>query len=285
MTGDVGTAPDAPRASPVRPETTRDGIPALIPTEKSLIYICIPAHDEERTIGVLLWKVRKVMAEFGRDYELLVLNDASTDRTAEVLEGYRKVLPLRVLSEKERLGYPAALEKLIRAAVDRAPYPKRDVIVTLQGDFTESPEHIVPLVKAIEGGADVVAGCAVNGGLAPWPVKAARKAAPIVLGRVFRDAPVSDPLSGFRAYRVIVLKKALRDRNGSGSLLSRDGWAANIELLGVVTPHARRIEEAPVDLRYDLRVRDSRFRSVPTLRSLLRLRGHLDWPRESPTST
>lgn len=250
-----------------------------------MIYICIPAHDEERTIGVLLWKVRRVMAEFGRDYELLVLNDASTDRTAEVLEGYRKVLPLRVITREDRLGYPAGLELLIEEAVKRAPYPKRDVVVTLQADFTESPEYIVPLVKAIEGGADVVAGCNAGRDAAPWPVRATRRAAPIILGKVFRNAPVSDPLSGLRAYRIIVLKKALRDQDGPARLLQHEGWAANIELLGVVTPHARRIEEAPVDLRYDLRVRESRFRPMPTLRSLYRLRGHVEWPRETSTST
>jgi len=35
-----------------------------------VIYICIPAHNEKRTIGVLLWKIRNVMAEIGRDFEI-----------------------------------------------------------------------------------------------------------------------------------------------------------------------------------------------------------------------
>ena len=74
-----------------------------------MIYICIPAHDEARTIGVLLWKIRKVMAEFGRDYQIRVLDDASTDGSDSVLARYRGVLPLRVRRSKERLGYSAAL--------------------------------------------------------------------------------------------------------------------------------------------------------------------------------
>ncbi|NIQ55975.1 MAG: glycosyltransferase, partial [Gammaproteobacteria bacterium] len=49
-----------------------------------MIYISIPAHNEERTAGVVLWKVRQVMSEFGRDYEVLFLDDASTDRTPDV---------------------------------------------------------------------------------------------------------------------------------------------------------------------------------------------------------
>jgi RimJ/RimL family protein N-acetyltransferase len=54
----------------------------------------MPAHNEERTAGILLWKIRQVMIDFPRDYHILVLDDGSNDRTAEVLEPYSRVLPL-----------------------------------------------------------------------------------------------------------------------------------------------------------------------------------------------
>jgi hypothetical protein len=90
---------------------------------------------------------------------------------------------------------------------------------------------------------------------------------------VVGKAPVSDPLGGLRAYRVIVLKKALRDR--PTPLITVDGWAANVELLGRLAPHARRITEAPLSMRYDLQMRPSRFKPVRTLMSLARLRASL----------
>lgn len=249
-----------------------------------MIYITIPVHNEESTIGVLLWKIRNVMGEFGRDYEILVLDDASTDGTRDVLRRYRRSLPLRVDRSETRVGYTKALERLIRKAVDRAPYPKRDAIVTLQGDFTEHPEHLLPLVKTLEGGADVVAGN-LDGmeGKAPLPVRFTRWAAPKLMGSSLRDCPVSDPFTSFRIYRVIVLKKALREQ-GDGPLIQRDGWAGNLELLDWAVQHARRVDEVSLGLRYDIRTRKSRFRVLPALMELNRVRGKLLWASGKDTA-
>ena len=240
-----------------------------------MIYVCIPAHNEGRTIGVLLWKIRKVMIEFGREYEVLVLDDASTDDTQAVLGRYRKVLPVHVLREDRRIGHARAVERLLQEALKRTSYPKRDAAVVLQGDFTENPEHIVALVKAFEGGADIVAGAVeANGRSVPRPVRVARWMAPLVLGRAYSGAPVSDPLCGFRAYRLVVLRKALKDR--TDPVPTGDGWAANLELLRTVAPFARRIAEVPLDVRHDLRRRPSRFGTLRTLRGLLRV-GREKW--------
>jgi len=245
-----------------------------------VIYITIPVHNEESTIGVLLWKIRNVMGEFGRDYETLALDDASTDGTMEVLGRYRRSLPLRIFPSQERLGYAASLDRLIRQAVERSPYPKRDAIVTLQGDFTEHPEHLVSLVKTLEGGADVVSSSLgkIEGGV-PFPIRFARWAAPRLLKGSLAGCPVSDPFGSLRIYRVIVFKKALRDR-GEDPLIHRFGWAGNVELLDLAVHHARRVEEVESGLRYDIRTRKSRFRPFSTLRELRRVRGTLDWHSE-----
>jgi dolichol-phosphate mannosyltransferase len=238
-----------------------------------VIYLCIPTHNEARTVGVLLWKVRKVLGEFGRDYRLLVLDDASTDDTPEVLERYRRKLPLTVIRSDERLGYAQAVERLLREAVEIAPYPKRDSAVVLQADFTEDPEDVVELQKVLEGGADIVTGMLSEEMEVPKPVRWGRRLARFALGRVYRGAPVSDPICGLRMYRIIVLKKAFRELEQGESLVVSDGWAANVEFLARLAPHARRIEEAPSRLRYELQTRPSRFRVWPTLLSLLKLRG------------
>jgi glycosyltransferase involved in cell wall biosynthesis len=247
-----------------------------------VIFVCIPTHNEAETIGVLLWKTRNVLGEFGRAYRIVVMDDASDDETSEVLQRYRRSLPLTILRSEERLGYGRSVEKLLRHVVEEAPYPKRDCAVVLQGDFSESPDHIVPLVKVLEGGADIVAGQATDDVEdIPRPKRIARWVVSTFRRGLMRDAPVTDPLVGLRVYRGIVLKKALRDRPESDPLITSDGWAANVELLGKLAPHARRIAETEYETRYDLQARPSRFRAWPTVLGLVKLPGSL-WASPDP---
>ncbi|MDE0898202.1 MAG: glycosyltransferase family 2 protein [Longimicrobiales bacterium] len=250
-------------------------------TARIVIYVCIPTHNEAETIGVLLWKTRKAIGEFGRDYRIVVHDDASSDDTAEVLHRYRRSVPLTILSSEKRIGYGRSVEKLLRHVRDEASYPKRDCAVVMQGDFSESPDDVVTLVKILEGGVDIVAGDG-TGVEDPDPaVRAVRWASKRFLNKVVSGAPIADPLGGLRAYRVIVLKKALRDRTESDPLTRSDGWAANLELLTALVPYARRISEVPFRRRYDLQARPTRFRPLKTFFELAKLPAS-KWPPVGP---
>lgn len=234
-----------------------------------MIYLCIPAHNEEQTVGVVLWKIRQVLTEFSRDYQILVADDASTDRTADVLAPYARVLPLTVLRTRERRGYAASLELLLREAAGRSPYPKRDMIVTLQADFTDEPDDIVPLVKRIEQGADIVGGTRATDRkpelIDRWLLRWQQS----MLRRIQWPENAGDPLSGFRAYRVSVITRALEEA-GENRLLTWDGQAADAELLRVAAPHARRVECVDLVHRPDRRQRPTRATTWERTKSLRR---------------
>lgn len=232
-----------------------------------MIYICVPAHDEARTVGVVLWKVRQVMAEASRDYQILVADDASTDRTAEVLEPYTRVLPLTVMRSEDRRGYAASLEMLLREAVHRSEYPRRDVVVVLQADFTEEPEHIVTLLKRIESGADIVASNPRRSSRPPFRERANAAVCRFLLGRSSWPEGVEDPLVSFQAYRVATLRRAFEEVKG-GRLLRWEGAVANAGLLRQAAPHARRVDCVDWTPRPERRQRASRADAGQRLRSV-----------------
>jgi len=220
-----------------------------------MIYVCIPSYNEGPTVGLVLWKIRRVFAEFPREYALLVVDDGSTDRTAEVLEHYAKVLPLTVIRHHARRGYGPSVEILLREAVDRTDRPKRDCAVLMHADFTHGPEYLPELIRKIESGADLVVAQARLPAALPRTWRWLRRLAPHLVPGV-RVAGVKDLASGFAAMRLISLRNALRVRGDS--LITADGWAANAELYGRIASSARRIETIEFTECHDLRARPAR---------------------------
>jgi glycosyltransferase involved in cell wall biosynthesis len=224
-----------------------------------LLFICIPSHNEAPTVGLVLWRVRKMFADFPREYELLVYNDGSTDATAEILAPYAEVLPLTILGGPQHVGYARAIDALLRTATNRCRYPRRDAVILMQGDFTDQPEHVPELVKRFEGGADVVVGEPAVDDSFPKPVRQLQRVGNW-LSRGFAKVPgVNNPLGSFRLFRVTVIRDAIRAA-GEKPLIEGDGWDGNVDLLLAMAPHARRIESVPLQPRYDLRPRETRIR-------------------------
>ncbi|HTL29469.1 MAG TPA: glycosyltransferase family 2 protein [Tepidisphaeraceae bacterium] len=223
-----------------------------------MLYICIPAHNESATIGVLLWRIRKMFQSYSREYEILVFDDASTDGTAETLAPYGDVAPLTVIRSDTRKGYAFALNALAREASRRTKYPRRDAMIVMQADFTDQPENLPELIKRFEGGADIVI-AERSAEKEPVEVKRLRQLAPWALKFFVPVSGISDPFGSFRLYRISLIRELVKTF-GDKPLVTTDGWAANVQMLIATLPLARRVEKVSVDSRYDLRVRPTRIK-------------------------
>ncbi|RJR14516.1 MAG: glycosyltransferase [Nitrospiraceae bacterium] len=116
-----------------------------------LVSVVVPLHNEEENVEELYNALKSVMDEDGNDYELLFIDDGSTDKTLDILEPFEKKDPkVRLLRFRRNFGKAAAWA----AGFDHA---KGDVIVTIDGDLQNDPKDIPKLVSLI-GEYDVVNG-------------------------------------------------------------------------------------------------------------------------------
>lgn len=120
-----------------------------------LVSAVIPCLNEERTIAFCVEKARRSFEELGVAGEVIVVDNGSTDRTAEVAAG----LGARVIPEPEK-GYGAALRAGIEAARGR-------IIVIGDGDDSYDWAAIAPFVRKIQDGYDLVIGNRFKGGILP----------------------------------------------------------------------------------------------------------------------
>lgn len=210
-----------------------------------MIHICITAHNDATTIGLVLWKVRQVFTTIPREYQFIVLDDASTDNTAEVLESYQRALPLTLIRHEQHRGYAASLEALLRDALRRSDRPKRDFAVTLRPDFSLSPAVLPDLVRAMESGADLVV--AESPDEEPSMVRRlVRRIAPWLLQPGVRVPGVRDLLSRVCALRLSTLAFCLR--NTPNEFLASQGVTASAELIARAASVARQISAVAVDV-------------------------------------
>ena len=110
------------------------------------ISILIPAYNESGIIADVVSGVRATMDLLSRPYEILVIDDGSTDETALQAQN----AGARVVSHPYNIGNGAAIKTGIRQA-------KGDILVMMDGDGQHNPEYIAPMLEKI-GRYDMVVG-------------------------------------------------------------------------------------------------------------------------------
>lgn len=121
-----------------------------------MISVVIPIHNEEPALLPLYDRLTRVLEAVQRQYEVLFVDDASTDRSFELLANLAETDPrLKVIRLRRNFGQTAALA----AGFDEA---QGDIIISLDGDLQHEPEDIPALLAKIDEGYDIASGWRKN---------------------------------------------------------------------------------------------------------------------------
>jgi glycosyltransferase involved in cell wall biosynthesis len=120
------------------------------------LSVVVPVHNEEPSILPLYDRLTAVLEKLRRPYEILFVDDASTDRSFELLANLAETdAHMKVVRLRRNFGQTAALA----AGFDEA---QGNIIISLDGDLQHAPEDIPALLEKIDEGYDIASGWRKN---------------------------------------------------------------------------------------------------------------------------
>ena len=116
------------------------------------LSIVIPVYNEEENVEPLVQEIKSALEQLGKGYEIVIVDDGSTDGTFEVLARlHEREAHLRVVRLKRNFGQTAALAAGLA-------YCEGKIIVTMDGDGQNDPADIPALLAELDKGNDLVTG-------------------------------------------------------------------------------------------------------------------------------
>jgi len=242
-----------------------DSLALEAPSKRALVFIVLPAYNEEENVGGLLDRIDEAMTESGLAYRVIAVDDGSRDRTFQVLSEHSTRIPLTISRHQANQGLGITIRDGLLLASDAAE--KNDIVITMDADETQTPWLIPRMVRMIREGHDVVIASRYQPGARVYGVSLMRRLVSYGASWLFRilfpTSGVKDFTCGFRAYRGSVLTSAV-SRYGS-KFVEAHGFQCMVDILLKLRKLDVIFGEAPLILRYDLKRGASKMRVARTI--------------------
>ena len=195
------------------------------------VSVIIPAHNEEATIGNVIQKVQSVILPNGIEKEIIVVDDASTDRTREVIARNHGI---KYISHKKNIGKGSALRSGFEVVTG-------DIIIIQDADLEYSPETYPDLIAPILTGKTLV----VFGSRNMQLQKNAYRYRTYLLGGLLIDKFINVIL-GLHLTDAITGSKAIARKVLDSFIIESKGFEIEVELTAKISRCGYKIYEIPI---------------------------------------
>jgi len=240
-----------------------------------VIHVVVPVFNEAGNVEGMLQGLRERLEPFGVGHRLVIVDDGSTDGTAELCRrGSTAESPVEVVSHPRNRGPGAAFRSGFLHVLARAD--PLDVVITLEGDRTSDPQILPRMLHRVweEGDHVVLASCYLYGGGIRGTTLHRVGLSHLANGLMKKTLGLSGlaTLSSFyRVYQVSALR-AMHDRWGEGFIRSQ-GFECMVEVLYRAAQLRLRISEVPMVLDGSRRAGKSKMKLLRTSLAYLKLSG------------
>jgi dolichol-phosphate mannosyltransferase len=232
-----------------------------------MLRIVLPAYNEEAALEKLIVGISVAMQATRLKYEIIVVNDGSSDRTLEIAQNCSTSFPVQLIDHVQNKGLGEALKSGLKRAAELCD--SGDVVITMDADNTHPPDLIATMVAKIDQGYDLVIASRFVEDAKEFGLSVHRKAlsrgASILMRILFPTKNVKDYTCGYRAYRAAVLQDAFA-KHGE-KFIREKGFNAIVEILLNLRSQSLRACEVPLLLHYDRKEGASK---MPIMKTILR---------------
>lgn len=232
------------------------------------LSVVVPAFNEETRLGPTLARLLAYLHPPRWDAEVIVVDDGSSDRTAEVAASAAKgqSIPVRVLRNAKNAGKGKSVQRGVAVA-------SRALVLFSDADLSTPIEEVEKLVAAIADGADIAIG---SRALPDTRIEIRQAFYREAMGKTFNlmarlltGVAIHDTQCGFKAFRLEVAQELFR-------ALAIPGFGFDVEILAKAQQRGYRISEVPVVWRNSAGSRVDPIRdSLRMARDLFRIRRSL----------
>ena len=245
-----------------------------------MIFVLLPAYNEEKSLPLLLPKLKSALTDIESGYRIVVCDDGSTDRTHELLSQYAKTISIEILRHQLNRGLGETMRDLFEYAA--ANSQSNDVIIRMDCDDTHEPDVIGRMINKLEQNCDVVIASRFEVGGGQHGLDAYRtaisRAANLFMKIFFPIHGVKEYSCGFRAYRAKAVQRAIKFYGNDFIQLKGLGFTCTLEKLIKLNILGMRFGEVPFELRYDQKVSESKMVSSVTTLGYLVMTLLYYWP-------
>jgi dolichol-phosphate mannosyltransferase len=234
-------------------------------TSSQTVAFVLPAFNEEKDLPALLARIKSKMEGQPFRYHVIVVDDGSKDRTAEIAIQAASEMPVRLIRHQVNRGLGGAMQTGLSAAMKDA-----DFVVTMDSDNSHDPIYVADMVKMLNErpSCDLVIASRYQKGSEIKGLAYARQilsyACFFTMKTLVPFENVRDYSTGFRCYRSSVLHRVAMHYDGK--LIEESGFVCQLELLLKMRAIRSKAVEIPYTLRYDLKEGASKLRIWRTVK-------------------
>lgn len=229
------------------------------------IFIVLPVYNEAENLPSLVKHLIEVLNKIGKDYEIILVDDGSTDGINRLLSRHKSNSYIKVIKHKVNKGLGSTIDTGFKEALKKAR--QDDLVITMDADDTHDTKVLPDMLEKFKLDYDLILASRFQPGGGDRGITHFRRVlshgAGSVFHLIFPIRGVREYTCSFRGYRVSLLKKAY-DYYKNGFIREK-GFNCMLEILVKLARFSPKIIEVPFTLFYDRKKGKSKMDVKKTL--------------------